>query len=181
MFKKDLTPGPKTKVKSSVARAIRTRVLETYPLLTPHIDSILPKKSQLDLVKLPDRVSLYTLDSAPLFWQHMDDPIIPHLKIVHSYPHAFRNVGIDRGAIRFVLSGATLMVPGLTSKGGRLPSAEEECREGSVVTVSAEGKEEVCMVGVLDVGTEEMKKKGKGPAIEKGHFIGDGLWKLDLS
>ena len=59
--------------------------------------------------------------------------------------------------------------------------AAEECKEGEVVTVSAEGKEEVCMVGVLDVGTEDMKKKGKGPAIEKGHFIGDGLWKLDLS
>jgi PUA domain protein len=47
-----LSAGPKSKVKSSVQRAIRAKVLETYPKLEPHIDDIMPKKSQLDLVKL---------------------------------------------------------------------------------------------------------------------------------
>jgi malignant T-cell-amplified sequence len=181
MFKKDLVAGSKTKVKSSVQRGIRTKVLETYPNLEPHIEDILPKKSQLDLVKLPDRVSLYSLEDKPLFWQHMDDPIIPHLKVVHQYPHAFKTVAIDRGAIRFVLSGATLMVPGLTSKGGVLPDKSEEIKPGEVVVVKAEGKDEVCLVGVLDVGTEEMKEKKKGVAMQRGHYIGDGLWKIDLS
>ena len=80
-----------------------------------------------------------------------------------------------------MLSGATLMVPGLTSAGGRLPPAEEALREGDVVVIMAEGKEEACMVGVLKMGTEEMKKKGKGVAIEAGHYLGDGLWKLQLT
>jgi len=52
MFKKDLVAGAKSKVKSSVQRGIRAKVLETYPNLEPHIDEIMPKKSQLDLVKL---------------------------------------------------------------------------------------------------------------------------------
>ena len=73
------------------------------------------------------------------------------------------------------------MVPGLTSKGGKLPDKEDECRKGDVVVVKAQGKEEVCMIGMLECGTEEMKQKQKGPAIERGHFIGDGLWKVDLS
>jgi malignant T-cell-amplified sequence len=181
MFKKEtINPGSKTKIKSSVQRGIRAKILETYPLLEPHLESILPKKSQLDLVKLPDRVSLYSLDDTPLFFQHMDDPIIPHLKIVHQYPQCFRTIGIDRGAIRFVMSGATLMVPGLTSAGGNLPEKEEEVKKGEVVVVAAEGKENACLVGVLDVGTEEMKKVKKGPAIERGHYLGDGLWKIDL-
>lgn len=182
MFKKDsLVPGSKTKIKSSVQRSIRARILETYPLLEPHLETILPKKSQLDLVKLPDRVSLYSLDDVPLFWQHMDDPIIPHLKIVHSYPQCFKTIYIDRGAIRFVMSGATLMVPGLTSAGGRLPEKGEEAKKGDVVVVGAEGKANACMIGQLELGTEEMKSKKKGPAIEKGHYLGDGLWKMDLS
>jgi malignant T-cell-amplified sequence len=182
MFKKEtIHPGAKTKIKSSVQRAIRQKVLDTYPLLTPHIDDLLPKKSQLDALKLPDRVTLYSLDDVPLFFQHMDDPILPHLKVVHKYPDSFKRISIDRGAIRFVMSGATLMVPGLTSAGGRLPDAEEEVKAGEVVTVGAEGKEEVCMVGVLEVGTEEMKRKKKGPAIERGHYLGDGLWNIDLS
>lgn len=176
-----LTAGAKSKVKSSVQRGIRSKVLETYPLLEPHIDELIPKKSQLDVVKVPDRVSLYVLDNAPLFYQHMDDPIIPHLKVVHQYPHAFKTIKIDRGAIRFVLSGATLMVPGLTSKGGWLPDKDEEIPKGEIVAIAAEGKDEICLIGQLEVGTEEMKAKKKGVAMSAGHYLGDGLWKLELS
>lgn len=111
----------------------------------------------------------------------MDDPITPHLKVVHMFPDCFHTVGIDRGAIRFVLSGATLMAPGLTSKGGRLPEKkDEEIREGEVVAVMAEGKSEACLVGQLKMGTEEMRQKGKGVVMDNGHFLGDGLWKLSL-
>ncbi|RMZ84334.1 hypothetical protein DV738_g529, partial [Chaetothyriales sp. CBS 135597] len=174
-------PDAELNIKSSVQRAIRAKVLETYPQLEPHMEAIMPKKSQLDLIKLPDRVSLYSLDDRPLFFQHMDDPLIPHLKVVHQYPHAFKTVRIDRGAIRFVMSGATLMVPGLTSPGGRLPEDGGGYAKGEVVAVAAEGKEEVCMIGVLDVSTDEMRAKKKGPAISQGHYLGDGLWKIDLS
>ncbi|KAF2746580.1 translation machinery-associated protein 20 [Sporormia fimetaria CBS 119925] len=189
MFKKDLTSSSKSKVKSSAQRAIRARILETYPLLEPHIDTILPKKDQLELVKLPDRVSLYTLNNVPLFFQHMDDAILPHLTLVHKYPDCFTRLRIDRGAIRFVLSGATLMAPGLTSPGGRLPGDEqdgegrygrEELEAGEVVVIEAEGKENACFVGVLKMGTAEMKKVKKGQACEAGHYLGDGLWGLQF-
>ncbi|KAG9186931.1 translation machinery-associated protein 20 [Alternaria panax] len=191
MFKKDITSGAKSKVKSSAQRAIRSKVLEEYPKLEPYIEDILPKKEQLDLVKLPDRVSLYTLNSIPLFFQHMDDALLPHLTLVHKYPFAFHRLRIDRGAIRFVLSGATLMAPGLTSPGGRLPDPElsdddkekygaEDLKEGQVVVIEAEGKETACMVGVLKMSTDEMKKVKKGQACEAGHYLGDGLWGLKL-
>ncbi|KAI4924712.1 hypothetical protein J4E85_007829 [Alternaria conjuncta] len=191
MFKKDITSGAKSKVKSSAQRAIRSKVLEEYPRLEPYIEDILPKKEQLDLVKLPDRVSLYTLHTTPLFFQHMDDALLPHLTLVHKYPFAFHRLRIDRGAIRFVLSGATLMAPGLTSPGGRLPGPElsdedkevygaQDLKEGEVVVIEAEGKETACMVGVLKMGTEEMKRVKKGQACEAGHYLGDGLWGLKL-
>ncbi|KAF2019138.1 hypothetical protein BU24DRAFT_418744 [Aaosphaeria arxii CBS 175.79] len=189
MFKKDISAGSKSKVKSSAQRGIRAKILEQYPKLEEHIEEIMPKKEQLDLVKLPDRVALYTLGSTPLFFQHMDDPILPHLTIVHKYPDAFPRLRIDRGAIRFVLSGATLMAPGLTSPGGRLPNdpedpegryGKEELEAGEVVVIEAEGKETACMVGVLTVGTAEMKKTKKGQACDAGHYLGDGLWGLTL-
>lgn len=83
------------------------------------------------------------------------------------------------------------MVPGLTSKGGRLPGdgktnaatdeyGSEELASGEVAVVEAEGKRTACMVGQLKMGTEEMKNVKKGVAIEGGHFLGDGLWKLNL-
>ncbi|KAG4422890.1 hypothetical protein IFR04_003960 [Cadophora malorum] len=213
MFKKDLSPGSKSKVKSSVQRAIRTQLVQTYPLLAPHIDEIVPKKEQLDAMKMydylttkstltgnriPDRVTLYLIGSTPLFYQHMTDALLPHLKLVHRFPTCFPSIRIDRGAIRFVLSGATLMAPGLTSTGGRLPNgdAEEtgaygetkgpnsgwyggrELEKGEPVVICAEGKEEACAVGLLSMGTKEVKEKGKGPVVEEGHYLGDGLWRL---
>ena len=125
-------------------------------------------------------MSLYALDNNALFFQHMDDAIIPHLRIVHQYPQCFKTVGIDRGAIRFVLSGANLAAPGLTSTGGRLPEADEAIQEGEVVAVMAEGKEEACLVGQLKMGTEEIKDKKKGIVMDQGHYLGDGLWKMSI-
>ncbi|KAK4172165.1 putative translation machinery-associated protein 20 [Triangularia setosa] len=202
-FKKDLTASPKQKLKSSIQRSLRGSLLQTYPLLNPFIEEIMPKKSSLEQMKLPDRVSLYVCDGQPLFFQHDNDVLLPHLKLVHRFPQCFPTVRIDRGAIRFVLSGATLMAPGLTSAGGRLPEpdaregketlgegapnegADEEGRwsreleKGEPVVVMAEGKEEAVAVGILVMGTREVKEKGKGPVMEDAHFLGDGLWRLN--
>ncbi|EGX96006.1 PUA RNA binding domain protein, putative [Cordyceps militaris CM01] len=203
MFKKDLQTAPKQKLKSSVQRSLRQSLLTTYPLLTPHIDEVLPKKASLSSIKLPDRNTLYVVDSVtPLFFQQDAAGLVPHLRLVHRFPRAFPSVRIDRGAIRFVLSGATLMAPGLTSAGGRLPpdgspKGLEEGKEleqhvdedgrwsrelvkGEPVVIMAEGKEEACAVGFLVEGTAEVKAKGKGPVVEEAHFLGDGLWNLVL-
>jgi predicted RNA-binding protein (TIGR00451 family) len=72
------------------------------------------------------------------------------------------------------------MIPGLISAGGWLPPEEEAVEKGEVVVVRAEGKKEVCAVGVLSVGTEEMKKVRKGVAIEGPHCLGDGMWRLGV-
>jgi PUA domain protein len=130
------------------------------------------------MVNSPDRVQLYLVGSTPVFFQHMTDAILPHLKLVHRFPHCFPTIGIDRGAIRFVLSGATLMAPGLTSAGGVLPEKEKALKEGDPVVIVAEGKQEATAVGLLAMGTEDVKVKGKGPVVEDAHYLGDGLWKL---
>lgn len=108
----------------------------------------------------------------------MTDAFLPHLRLVHRYPQCFPTIGIDRGAIRFVLSGATLMAPGLTSTGGVLPEADKQLKEGEPVVIVAEGKEEATAVGLLSMGTEDVKAKGKGPVVEDAHYLGDGLWRL---
>jgi malignant T-cell-amplified sequence len=30
------------------------------------------------------------------------------------------------------------------------------------------------------MGTEEMKRVGKGVVMDEGHYLGDGLWKMGL-
>ncbi|KAF3160566.1 translation machinery-associated protein 20 [Orbilia oligospora] len=169
----------KTKIKSSVQRNIRQKICEQFPLLEPVIDDVLPKKAQLDLIKAPEKISLYALDNQVLFFQHHNDAIMPHLRIVHKYPQCFPTVQVDRGAIRFILGGAQLMCPGLTSPGAKLPPPEGNIPEGAVVAINAEGKEHACMIGVLKMSTEDIKRLNKGNGVENCHYLGDGLWKMD--
>ena len=100
------------------------------------------------------------------------------------------------------------MAPGLTSAGGRLPKGGpedegvygetdpkkigeggregggwyggRELEKGEPVVICAEGKEEACAIGLLSMSTKEVKEKGKGPVVEEGHYLGDGLWKLNI-
>lgn len=53
-----------------------------------------------------------------------------------------------------------------------------ELLKGEPVVICAEGKSEACAVGLLSMGTKECKEKGKGPVVEEGHYLGDGLWRL---
>ena len=101
------------------------------------------------------------------------------LVVVHiADPYILPCVRIDRGAIRFVLAGAQIMCPGLTSKGGGLPLAEAALQAGTPVGIFSEGKEHAVAVGITKMGTEEMKKANKGVGVETTTYLGDDLWVL---
>ena len=51
------------------------------------------------------------------------------------FPDILPKFTVDRGAIRFVLSGANIMAPGLTSAGGKM----DDVPEGTTVGIFAEG------------------------------------------
>lgn len=70
-------------------------------------------------------------------------------------PGLLPTVGVDRGAIPFVLKGAKIMCQGLTSPGGSLP--EENLEEGEFVAITAEGKGPLPIaIGQLTMSTDEM-------------------------
>ncbi|KAJ3123422.1 Malignant T-cell-amplified sequence 1-A [Nowakowskiella sp. JEL0407] len=82
---------------------------------------------------------------------------------------------VDKGAIKFVLQGANIMCPGLTSPGAKLP---DHCvPKGAIVAIYAEGKEHALAIGVTSMSTDEMKSINKGIGVESVHYLNDGLWK----
>jgi PUA domain protein len=108
---------------------------------------------------------------------HIDyGPLYPNPR--SSDPTLLPKVQIDRGAIRFLLSGAHMMCPGLTSKGGYLPPREAAVPEGAVVAIFAEGKEHAVGIGLTKLSSEEMKKVNKGVGVEVACYLGDDLWPL---
>ncbi|KAL2915095.1 translation machinery-associated protein 20 [Polyrhizophydium stewartii] len=164
-----------TQVKSSVQRSIRTKILEQYPALEPHIEDLLPKKSPLFLVKCLDRVNIVSVNGRYLFFNSFDGPFFPTLHVLHKYPDIMPKVQVDRGAIKFVLKAADIMCPGVTSPGGRLPDENLPC--DTIVAIQAEGKEHAVAVGMLKMSVNDIKTTNKGVGILNIHFLNDGLWK----
>ncbi|KAL4077355.1 hypothetical protein V8B97DRAFT_2021875 [Scleroderma yunnanense] len=179
MFKK-FSPSTdiagQTPPKSSVQRSIRAAVLSQWKIGAETLEQIWPKKESLTHVKCREHNSIYTLHGEPLFFQHFDGPIYPTLRILHKYPFVLPKVGIDRGAIRFLLAGAPMMCPGLTSAGGYLPPPENALPAGTPVAIFAEGKQHAVAVGITKLGTEEMRKVNRDTGVEVVTYLGDDLW-----
>ncbi|URE31021.1 60S ribosomal protein L18 [Musa troglodytarum] len=118
-------------VKASVQRKIRQSIADEYPGLEPLLDDILPKKAPLIVTKCQNHLNLVVVNNVPLFFNIRDGPYMPTLRLLHQYPDIMKKFQVDRGAIKFVLSGANIMCPGLTSPGGALD--EEVLEETPVV------------------------------------------------
>jgi len=165
-----------TPVKSSVQRAIRATVLSQWKIEPETLEAVWPKKEGLVHVKCREHVSIYTVHGEPLIFQHFDGPYYPTLRLLHKYPYILPMVKIDRGAIRFLLAGAPMMCPGLTSAGGYLPPADTALPAETPVAIHAEGKAHAVGVGLTKLGTEEMRRVNKGVAVETMTYLGDDLW-----
>lgn len=60
------------------------------------------------------------IHNTPLFFSERDGHWFPTLRILHQYPDMMPKLRTDQGAIKFVLSGANIMCPGLTSPGATM-------------------------------------------------------------
>jgi predicted RNA-binding protein (TIGR00451 family) len=100
---------------------------------TPHKPSLSP----LLLLLLPfcccccrsSYMQVAFINEVPLFYSDRDNHWFPTLRILHQYPDMMPKLRTDKGAIKFVLSGANIMCPGLTSPGATI---HDEVRRGQV-------------------------------------------------
>merc|ERR1719389_528237 len=113
---------------------------------------------------------MVVIDRTPIFWQQRDGPWLPTLRLLHQYPSVMPKMQVDKGAIKFVLRGAGIMCPGLTSPG----AAMEDVPSGAPVQITAEGTVNACAVGVTSMSTEEIRKVNKGICIDHIHYLDDG-------
>ncbi|CDS13875.1 Putative PUA domain-containing protein [Lichtheimia ramosa] len=163
-----------SQLKSSVQRAVRTKLQEQFPTLEPIMDELIPKKTPIIQIKGHDHLTFLSVNGVILFFQHFDGPYFPTLKLLHKYPDLLPKLQVDRGAIKFVLSGANIMCPGLTSKGARM---DVDLPAESMVAIMAEGKENALAIGWLKMSTEDIRKINKGIGCDNIHHLNDTLWK----
>ncbi|KAI2804859.1 hypothetical protein RDWZM_008133 [Blomia tropicalis] len=178
MFKKfeDSSVSGVTQLKSSVQKGIKNKLVEQFPNLEKYIDDIIPKKDNLRTVKCHDHIEVIINSTGDyLFFRQRDGPYFPSLRLIHKYPFMCPLMQVDKGAITFVLSGANIMCPGLTSKGAIMTPG---LNANDIVTVVAEGKQHALSIGVLKMSVDDIGKVNRGIAIENVHFLNDGLWRL---
>eukprot|EP00123_Amoebidium_parasiticum_P000304 comp10740_c0_seq1/m.5388 comp10740_c0_seq1/g.5388 ORF comp10740_c0_seq1/g.5388 comp10740_c0_seq1/m.5388 type:complete len:183 (-) comp10740_c0_seq1:21-569(-) len=176
-FSKEESVSGITQTKSSVQRGIRQKILEQYPNLEDVIEEILPKKSPLFIVKCHDRIQMLLINNEITFFNSHDGPWAPTLRLLHKYPSMMIKQQVDKGAIKFVLSGANIMCPGLTSPGAKLVDAPA----GSMVAIFAEGKEHPLAIGHMNLSSEEIARVNKGPGVDNVHYLNDGLWNAKIT
>jgi malignant T-cell-amplified sequence len=177
-FKPSDDLGTQQLAKSSVVRGIKSSIVEHFPRLEGVIDDIFPKKEAVYLVKGKGDFAFMSFAISEkgeiLFFQDKDKPWLPSLRVVHRYPSMLPKMQVDTGAIKFVMRGAHIMAPGLTSAGGQI---EAGVSVGSPVQITGEGCSHACAIGIMSMSSEDLQSKPTGQAIESFHCLNDGLWK----
>lgn len=164
-------------MKSSQQRAIRAKITQLYPALEEGglVEEIIPKKADIKIAKCADRVQLLLVNNVPKFFSYFDGPWIPTLRVLHQAPLMMKRLRTDAGAIKFVLSGADIMCPGLTHPDAVM---HDEAEVDEPVAIYAHGKEHAMAVGMMLMSTQEIREVNKGPGVQTLHVLADGLWNL---
>lgn len=193
-------------VKTSVQRALRKSLVErlvanagvSEDAAEEMLERVIPKKAQLVQVRLADSfASFYCLSETGETVLFEDDPyarlddaekervspaayppaVLPTLRTLHRLPGLLPHATVDSGAVKFVLSGADVMCPGLTSaKSGR--TLARDLAPGAYVAVTVAGHRHAIAVGAMAMGGADVFRVNRGPAVVSLHYLLDGLWRL---
>ena len=163
-----------TKLKSSKQRELKRTTAESFPLLEPIVDELLPK-GVMQEAKGKGRIQFIVVGKTPLFFRAQHGPLFPTLRFLHKFPTMMKRVQVDKGAIKHLLNGSDIMSPGLVSEGGSL---EGDIDEGEAVAIYAEGKTHALALGIMNASADAIRASPRGVGIKMIHFLGDGLWNI---
>ncbi|CAH7674842.1 hypothetical protein BY996DRAFT_4560686, partial [Phakopsora pachyrhizi] len=133
------------------------------------IESIWPMKEILHLLRCREHTFILVCKRLALFFQRFDKAYISALRLVHQFKI------LISGEIKFVLLGANITCPGLTSPGASQP---EKLSTNTPVLVLAEGKEWVCVIGFTQRSYNNMRKVNKVIGVGNIHYLGKNLWAI---
>ena len=113
MFKKftlEESVASQTQVKSSVARGLKKRIIEQYPMVEATLEEMMPKKAPVVLIQCRDeqKTQIVVVSEQPIFFCVRDGPMMPTLRLLHTYPCLLDGVRVDKGAIPYVMGGANV-------------------------------------------------------------------------
>ncbi|MCX6774355.1 MAG: RNA-binding protein [Candidatus Micrarchaeota archaeon] len=133
--------------------------------LSTQIDFDFKSFKVVNIGEIDGKIQVVLCDSRALFFLH-NGKWTKTLALADSLPSAF----VDKGAIKFVVSGADVMRPGILK-------FESFSKDDIIAVREAEHNTPLC-IGIALLSSDEMQKMEKGKAIKNIHHTGDEIWKL---
>ena len=136
--------------------------------LSPYLDdSSVLQKASFEQAETDDGVNLIFVNGKPLIMLLDGKPFFTVLGAIELSPKK-KLVMVDSGAVRFIVNGADVMIPGIVY-------ADPEIAAGDLVVILDEKHKKPLAIGrALIPGTE---MKGSGKAVKSLHRVGDQIWK----
>lgn len=123
------------------------------------------KKDSVEL--MDDKVVL--INKKPAFFYY-GKKLIPTLKLL-SEKRLLKTIVVDMGAVKFIVSGADVMRPGIIE-------IEEGIKKDEIIVVVDVNNKKLLAVCIALFDYEEMSKMTTGKVLKNIHYVGDELWKL---
>lgn len=114
--------------------------------------------------------NILVVDNIPSFF-NIDDVWVPTLHLLLKYTSLLPKVVVDKGAIKFVVNGADIMRPGITSS--------DSFQKGDFIVIVDENYSKPLAVGKSLLSSEDLLASSSGKVISNLHFIGDDIWKVN--
>ncbi len=118
-------------------------------------------------------LNIIAINKIPSFFYHQNK-LIPTIKFLHTQKAQtiLKTVMVDMGAVKFVVSGADIMRPGITEIDQGIAMEEP------VAVIDQKNKMVIC-VGLALIDTNEMLAQQKGKSVQNIHCVGDDIWKFN--
>jgi PUA domain protein len=129
------------------------------------------KVSKKDTVELSETetTKIILLNKQPAFF-YLTKRLIPHLKLLQAHPDLLKKIVVDMGAVKFMISGADVMRPGIVE-------IEAGIEKDALVVVVDVNNHKPLAVGIALFNIEEMQAMASGKVIKNIHYVGDEIWK----
>jgi PUA domain protein len=137
--------------------------------LNEHLEAQYGKEflNKKDVVEENDKI-IYVNKEAMFFYY--DSRIAPTLKLILKNPF-LKKITVDMGAVKFIVSGADVMRPGVLW-------IENGIKKDELVIIQDVNNKKPLALGVALFDAEDMRKQTGGKVVKNIHWVGDEIWKI---
>jgi len=130
--------------------------------------------SKKDLVEMLDEENfkLILVNKQPWFF-YSGEKLVPTLKLLQTKPELLKQIVVDMGAVKFMVSGADVMRPGIKE-------ISETLEKEEFVLIVDQLHHKPLAVGIAQLSGAEMLAATSGKVIKNIHYVGDEIWKFEV-